>query len=77
MRKQTKYKGMNKIQRKDALFVKNCNERTENVTRLLDGLGLEPLETRRLHAGLRLLERFRTGLFQGEGDNIFYATLLL
>jgi hypothetical protein len=36
---------INKIQRKAASFVKNCYERTESDTRLLDGLGWEPLAT--------------------------------
>jgi hypothetical protein len=56
--------------KKNTKFVKNCYERTENITRLLDELGWEWLGTRRLHARLRLLERLRIGLFQGEVDNI-------
>jgi hypothetical protein len=55
-------------------FVKKYYEQTESVTRLLDGLGWESLETRRLHARLRLLERFRTGFFQGEVDNIIFSS---
>jgi hypothetical protein len=61
---------INKIQRKAARFVKNCYERTESVTRLLDELGWESLGTRRLHARLRLLDRFRTGLFHDEVESI-------
>jgi hypothetical protein len=56
--------------RKAARFVENSFERTESVTRLLDGLGWESLETRRLRTRPRLHERFRTGLFQSEVENI-------
>jgi hypothetical protein len=42
-------------------IVKNRYERTQSVIQLIQGLGWETLETRRLHA--RLLEKFRSNLF--------------
>jgi hypothetical protein len=66
---------LNKIQRKAARFVKNRYERTQSATQLLLELGWEPLETRRLHARLRPLEKFRSDLSQSDGVDIIGPTL--
>jgi hypothetical protein len=58
------------MKRKTRRMDKNSEEQIEKSTLHLDGLGCESLETRRLHARLRLLERFRTGWFQCEVDSI-------
>jgi hypothetical protein len=61
---------LNKIQRKAARFVKNCYGRTDSVTQMLNELGWEPLETRRLRARLRLLEQLRMDIFKSDTENL-------
>jgi hypothetical protein len=64
---------LNKIQRKAACFVKNHYERTQSAPQLILELGWEPSDTRRLHARLRLLEKFRSDLFQSDAAEIILA----
>ena len=65
---------LNKIQRKAARFVKNYYGRTDSVTQMLNELGWEPVETRRLRARLRLLEQLRIAIFKSETENIILET---
>jgi hypothetical protein len=64
---------LNKTQRKAASFVKNHYERTQSATKLILELGWGPLETRRQHARLRLLEKFRSDFFQSDTGEIILA----
>ena len=61
---------LNKIQRKAVRFVKNCYGRTDSVTQMLNELGWEPLETRRLRARFRLLELLRIDICQSNKETI-------
>jgi hypothetical protein len=63
-------KELDKIQRKAERFVKNCHDRTESVSNLLEELKLEPLRTRRLCLRHSLLKKRRTKTYRGDTENI-------